>query len=166
MKRGYSLIELVLVMFLLVLVAFYVFSVTGIGSQAYLRLTERQNLTADLRIGLSYLDVKIKTNDRSGAVSIRPDPFTGQTALLIGHEIDGQPYQTWIYLYDGALYELFVSERATVNPAMGNRIVAMDALQLDQPAGNLIRVTLVRGTGQEARTRTRTIGLRSDGGAE
>jgi hypothetical protein len=61
---------------------------------------------------------------------------------------------------------LFVSERATVNPAMGNRIVAMDALQLDQPAGNLIRVTLVRGTGQEARTRTRTIGLRSDGGAE
>jgi len=37
-RGGYTLVEMVLVMFLLVLVAAFVFSLTGAGSAAYLRL--------------------------------------------------------------------------------------------------------------------------------
>ena len=162
-RRGYTLIEMVLVMFLLILVSFYVFTLTGVGSSAYLRLTDWQNRTSNLRIGLSYIDVKVRSNDMADRIEIRPDPFSSNDALVIRRPVGEETYLTWIYVYDGCLYELFVRENAAVTPEMGNKITDADALQLSLPAPRLLRVTLVSGSGDEIRSRTRTIGLNSGG---
>lgn len=162
-RRGYTLIELVLVMFLLILIAFYVFTLTGTGSQTYLRLTAKQSLTADLRIGVSYLNVQIRKHDQQDALSIRPDPFDGRPALVISQELEQQTYLTWIYIYDGYLCELFVAENAAVTPEMASRIVPADELVLTPLAGDALRVGLVRRTDQGREERFRTVGLRSGG---
>lgn len=162
-RRGYTLIEMVLVLFLLIIVSFFVFTLTGIGSSAYLRLTDWQNRTADLRIGLSYIDVKVRSHDAAGAIAIRPDPFSGNDALIISRRVADETYLTWIYVYDGSLFELFVREDAAVSPAMGSKIADVSSLSLSMPEPDRLHVTLISGSADTARSRSRTIRLNSKG---
>ena len=91
MKRrgGYTLIELVLVLMLLVLVASVVVTLAGTGSRTYLNMTAKQVQTADLRIALSYLDVQSRKNDARDAWAVRPDPFEGHPALVVEQNFEG-----------------------------------------------------------------------------
>jgi prepilin-type N-terminal cleavage/methylation domain-containing protein len=143
-RRGYTLIELVLVLLLLVLVAAGVFSLAASGSEAFLRLSNRQGVTADMRTGLSYLDVQIRKHDSAGAVSIRQNPFADGQALVIAQPIEGAVYLTWIYVQDGYLCELFVEEGTAVTAEMAGKITHMDEMRLDRVSAEILRVTLVR----------------------
>ncbi len=146
MKRrgGYTLIELVLVVMLLVLVASVVFTLAGTGSRTYLNMTAKQVQTADLRIALSYLDVQIRKNDVRDAWSVRPDPFEGHPALVVEQNFEGGTYLTWIYVRDGYLCELFVDKTTEITDSMGSRIAPVDRMTLGvQDDGSLV-VTLFR----------------------
>jgi hypothetical protein len=151
MKRrsGYTLVELVLVLLLLVLVASAVFILAASGSQAFLRLSSRQSASADLRTGLSYIDVQVHKHDARDALSIRPDPFGGSPALVISQTIGGEPFLTWIYVRDGYLRELFIEEGTAINPDMDSQIVRMDELQLSQVSADTLQVVLIRKDGSE-----------------
>lgn len=162
-RQGYTLIELVLVLFLLVLVAFFVFSVTGIGSQAFLRLNSWQERTADLRIGLSYIDVKVHSCDQANTLTIEESPFDSTDALRIKKEIDGQSYVTWIYVWDGYLTEVFVSEGTELTPQMGSQISRAESLDLQQPEASVLRVTLTCVSRGTRASRSRNLTLRSGG---
>ena len=161
-RQGYTLIEMVLVMFLLILVSFFVFTVTGIGSSADLRLSDWQRQTSDLRVGISYIDVKTRSHDAADMISIQPDPFSGADALVISSEIAGQTYLTWIYIHDGHLCELFIRAGGAATPEMGNRIARIDELALDISGGTLLQVTLSRHNGGQLQKRTRSIKLNSE----
>jgi prepilin-type N-terminal cleavage/methylation domain-containing protein len=161
-KHGYTLIELVLVLFLLVLVAFFVFSVTGIGSQAFLRLNSWQERTTDLRIGLSYIDVKVHSYDQVNALTIGKSPFDSTDALMMKKEIEGQTYITWIYVWDGYLTELFVSEGTELTPQMGSRIARAESLVLQKPEASVLRVTLTCVSRDTRVSRSRNLVLRSE----
>ena len=163
-RNGYTLIELVLVLLLLVLVASVVFTLASVGSETYLRLAAKQDQAADLRIGLSYLDVQIRKHDEQGALSIRPDPFAGQPALVIEQQVGDQTYLTWIYVYDHTLCELFISEDTQVTPDMASRIVPMNGLEIEAVGTDAIRVTLIRQSEDLTRiSGTRIVNLRAGG---
>ncbi|HBP37847.1 MAG TPA: hypothetical protein DD640_03740 [Clostridiales bacterium] len=163
-RNGYTLIELVLVLLLLVLVAAVVFTLASVGSETYLRLAAKQDQAADLRIGLSYVDVQVRKHDGQGALSIRPDPFAGQPALVIEQQDGEQTYLTWIYIHDNTLCELFIAEDTKVTPDMGSRIVPMNALEIEAVGTDAIRVTLTRQSDDLTRIQgTRIINLRAGG---
>lgn len=163
-RGGYTLIELVLVLLLLILVASAVFTLAAAGSQTYLRLTAKQGQAADLRTGLSYLDVQVRKHDLKQSLNIRPDPFGSQPALAIEQDIEGEMYVTWIYLLDGYLCELFVAQDAEVNPEMGSRIVPMNEMELDILGDDAIRITLSRQAEGQARIQgSRIVYLRAGG---
>lgn len=163
-RRGYTLIELVLVLMLLVLVSGVVFILAASGSQTYLRLAEKQNQSTDLRTGLSYLDVQIRKHDTQGALSIRSGPFDSQPSLVISQEISGQLYLTYIYLHDGYLCELFVADDTVITDGMGSRIAAINSMQFDTLADGSIQITLSRQSGDQALiSGSRTIFLRAGG---
>jgi len=162
-RGGYTLLEMVLVMFLLVLVAAFVFSLTGAGSTAYLRLQEQQDLSADLRTGLSYIDVKIRSHDAAGQIWTAPRPDNSQTALVMRKTAGDAPYVTWIYIHEGYLCELFIPEQAAFKPELGSRIAAADVLEVGFSDRQKLLVTLTRQAGDNALTRSRTILLRSGG---
>jgi prepilin-type N-terminal cleavage/methylation domain-containing protein len=86
-KKGYSLVELVLVMMLLVLVASLVFSLTAAGSRAWMRLTESGNRRTELRTAMSYIDVQLKKSDSLNSVSIGADPTGSGAAIKLIREI-------------------------------------------------------------------------------
>lgn len=163
-RSGYTLIELVLVLMLLVLVASMVFTLAGTGSQSYLRLMAKQSQSADLRTALSYLDVQLRKHDSIDTLAIRPDPFSGEPALLISQDAGSQTFLTWIYLLDGYLYELTVAEGTKVTSDMGSRIVPIDDLDLEPLEHGAIRVTLTRQSPGQAIIRgSRTVALRAGG---
>lgn len=169
MKRndGYTLIELVLVLFLLVLVAVSVFTLAVAGSRSYLRLESSQRQAADMRIGLSYLDVKLRQNDRRDAIELAEVPGDDQTALRISRIIGEETYYTWIYLHEGYLCEMFLPADREFAPELGSRIVPVSAIAFSRPADDVLRVVLTGGTGDgTAREMTRVFYLRAGGEAE
>lgn len=163
-RGGYTLIELILVLMLLVLVASVVFTLAGTGSQAYLRLTSKQSQAADLRTGLSYIDVQLRRHDVQDELSIQPDPFSSKPALLITQQIEGQTFLTWVYLRDGYLCELFVLEGTTVTDAMASRIVPIDGMEIEVLENDVLKITLTRQSPGQAIIRgSRTVILKAGG---
>lgn len=163
-RNGYTLIELVLVLMLLILVSAAVFTMACAGSRTYLRLAAKQAQSSDLRTGLSYLDVQIRKHDAQAALAIKPDPFSGQPALVIEQQIEGQDYLTWIYLHDGYLCELFVTKGIKLTPDMGSKIVPMDGLALKALSNDALQVTLTRQAEGQARIQgTRILHLYAGG---
>jgi type II secretory pathway pseudopilin PulG len=167
-RGGYTLIELVLVLILLVLVAISVFILAASGSQALLRLSDQQGVAADLRTGLSYLDVQIHKNDARDALSLRQAPFSDGQALVIKQTIEGSVYLTWIFIQDGYLCEMFVEENLALTPDMSSRIVPMDGLTLRFVSQDALEIILMRNRNEDGSTgserqASRTVYLRSGG---
>lgn len=163
-KHGYTLIELVLVLFLLILIAISVFTLAVTGSQSFLRLESNQRHNSDLRIGISYLDVKLKQNDRAGAIEAVDLPGTSQSALRISRQIGDQTYYTWIYAYDEYLCELFIQKGREFEPELGSRIAPAADLSVARVADDAMQVVLtgtdVSGGSSEI---TRVFHLRTGG---
>ncbi len=143
-RRGYANIEVFLVMVLLFAVSFLIFATVSAGSEAYFNLSERQDRDAALRIGLSFLDVKLRKNDAEGAVRITGNPFGQGEALVIRSETGNQAFDTWIYCLDGGLYELF--SRADTKPqhAAASRIAAIDQMEIEVQDAQVLSIALTR----------------------
>lgn len=146
MKRrgGYTLIELVLVLMLLTFVAVSVFLLTDRGSAAYTRLASGREQAADLRIALSYMDVRLKRIDGNGSVTLRPAPFGGGQALVLTQTVDGAEYETQLYVDRGVLRELFVKKDQAVTADMASEIARADRLEVQLVNDKLLSLTLTR----------------------
>ena len=144
MKRrgGYSLIELVLVMLLLIIVAVSVFLLTSAGSSAYARLSGNRAASSDLRIALSYIDVRIKKLDGIGQVSVCPAPFGGGQALLLSQTIDESDYETYLYVDQGSLKELIIEKGRAVTPDMAGDLAKVEQMRIHLEADHLLSITL------------------------
>lgn len=141
-RRGYTQIEVFLVMLLLCAVSFLVFATVSASSRAYAGLSARQEREAALRVGFSFLDVKIRKNDWAGAVRVDANPFASGDALVIRSESEGHWFETWIYCLDGGLFELFTRAGTPLQHAAANRIAAIDRLSLESGTDGLLAVEL------------------------
>ena len=144
MKRrgGYSLIELVLVMLLLIIVAVSVFLLTSAGSSAYARLSGNRSTSSDLRIALSYIDVRIKKLDGVGRVTVSPAPFGGGEALRLTQTIEGRDYETYLYVDQGSLKELIIEKGRAVTPDMAGDLAKVEQMRIHLETDDLLSVTL------------------------
>ncbi|MBP7402706.1 MAG: DUF4860 domain-containing protein [Clostridia bacterium] len=141
-KRGYSGIEVVLVMILLFAVSFLVFSTVTAGSKAYFNLSESQGRDADLRVGMSFLDVKLRKNDVADSVRVRANPFGEGEAVCIRSAVDGRSFDTWIYCLDGGLYELFLQADTAPTHDLAVRITGTDRMEIRLESDGLLRIEL------------------------
>jgi len=143
-KRGYANIEVFLVMVLLFAVSFLIFATVSAGSEAYFNLSGRQDRDASLRVGLSFLDVKLRKNDAEGAIRVAGNPFGQGDALVIRTETENQAFDTWIYCLDGGLYELFTRADAQPLHATASRIAAIDRLEIASQDARILSIELTR----------------------
>jgi len=141
-RRGYTLIELVLVMLLLTFVAVSVFLLTGAGSSAYARLSGNRGRASDLRIALSYIDVRMKKADGIGDIAVVSAPFGAGQALLLSQNIETTDFETYIYVDDGILKELFIEKGQPATRDMASDIARADNLQVRRESDNLMVVIL------------------------
>lgn len=142
-RRGYAGIEVVLVMLLLFAVSFLIFATVSAGSKAYLNLSESQKRDADLRVGLSFIDVKLKKNDVAGSVQIVDNPFGSGKAIRILSRSENQSFSTWIYCRDGGLFELFLRADAVPSADTASRIAQIDSMDITREGTGLLQVVLM-----------------------
>jgi hypothetical protein len=82
--------------------------------------------------------MKVRNADRAGDVQV--GYFYGHSALLIQEEIDGRGFLTAIYLYDGAMRELFHERGTGLQPEDGTALVATEYLRFEAAENGMIRV--------------------------
>lgn len=148
---------------LLALLLFGVFaasilSVLLTGAGVYSRLTQRDQNAYDRRTSVQYLATKVRQTSSGDQVSV--GTFGEGDALLLSEEIDGEPYLTRIYCYDGWLRELFAAAEDPFAPEDGEKVLPAQALTLHMES-NLLQVELTDSSGQ---TISLTLSLR--GGEE
>jgi hypothetical protein len=64
-------------------------------------------------------------------------------AVVINEVYDEEKYQTWIYFYDDAIYEMFVDEETPFDLADGMKVVEADSFNIEEVNNSLYKFTAV-----------------------
>ncbi|NLX63643.1 MAG: DUF4860 domain-containing protein [Clostridiaceae bacterium] len=130
-KKGSILVETISVMLLLVLLGVCSLSLAMSSFGAYQRLDNSRAKSSELRIASSFIINKIRQNDMSGNIDVRPDTISGNNALVIYESINGENYATWIYHDSGCLMEALVLRHEVPSPDVSKVIAKVDSFSLD-----------------------------------
>ncbi len=124
--------------------------VLSTGAAVYRGVQSRVEESGNRRVGLTYITAKIHGGDRKNGVSAAS--FEGVDAVRLTEEIDGISYETWLYVYDGWLRELFCEPSSGLLPEDGETITEAEALTVREESG-LLTLTYVDGAGTEETAR-------------
>ncbi len=133
--------QFIFIMLLYLLIVMLSVMIISLGKNIYDNINEDRNTNYELRVTLSFIANKIKQSDKMGAVEIKE--LHGMNALVINEVYDEEKYQTWIYFYDGAIYEMFTDEETSFNLADGMKVVKADSFNIEEINQNLYRFTAV-----------------------
>lgn len=106
-----------------------------IGTKVYKDIVETSQINNEVRSSLSYVSNKVRSNDGEGTITI--DTKDGMDVLRIGHEYDGEPYETIIYFYEGAIYEYFGTSIMDFSPSYGEKIIEVSDFSMRGEKGIL-----------------------------
>lgn len=118
--------EAIATMLLLIVLGVGIFSLTVSSTSAYKRLYNGKNLQSELRVALSFVQMKIRQNDLKNAIRVEENPVNGGPAVVIREKIGDEVYETWIYQDDGKLREVLVLEGETPSNDLSFEIADLD----------------------------------------
>ena len=142
-RHNYS--ELVFVIVLFLLFSLSALALVILGGNVYSGVLDRMDENYALRTPLAYVATKVRQGDARGA--IRLDDALGTTALVLTEDAGGESYETWIYYYDGALREYYVSQGLQFLPAEGMEVVETAGFTIEQEDDGLLRFTCTAADG-------------------
>ena len=129
-----------------------------LGAQMYRGTVDHSQYNNENRIMGAYVRSMIRSMD-AGDISVE-EPG-GITALALKESWEGTEYVTWLYQYNGKLYELFADMEDDFNPERGTEICPANSLSAEITDG-LLTVNLTDGDGQPC---TVSVALRCAGQA-
>lgn len=130
-----SAAEQLCVIVLMFLFAAAMLLLVAMGTSAYGSITKGMNTNYSLRTSLSYVAAKIRQGDKSGQISIKT--LNGMESLVIEENINGTFYQTWVYAYDGGIYEMYAEKNTEFQPQDGMRIIDIEQFEVKQASAKL-----------------------------
>lgn len=128
-NKGYSLIELIFVMVLLILFGLTTFTLVIAGSNTYGKLTNTRNSNSELRVALSYVNMKVRQNDSLNSISIQMASKGKGNAVVISKVMGGKPYETWIYCSKGVLREALVKKGVRPSEELSTEIAVISGFK-------------------------------------
>lgn len=126
--------DTVFIVLLFVLFALTAGMLVLIGASQYRITTDSINKNYEIRTASSYLTEKMHQYDTSPGVSVT------EHALVFSETIEDKQYLTYIYYYDGALYELFTDADTDFIPGAGAKIISLNGFDAEKLENGLIRV--------------------------
>jgi len=88
--------------------------VVYIGADVYTSIVRRSDTSFEINTTLTFVGAKIRQNDIAidglSNEAVRIDYIEGERALVLQQIIGSRIFETWIYHYDGALYEIFLAQ--------------------------------------------------------
>lgn len=132
----------------LVLLAVFAVSILLVlleGASIYRRITDRGQDAWKARTAAGYITTRFRQENRRGALAV--EELDGIPALTLGL---GEEYLTRLYCYDGALWELYCPAELTMSPADGERLLELQAMELELSDGILqVELTTPAGSVQQ-----------------
>lgn len=116
-----------------------------LGAQMYRNTVEHATLNNENRVLASYVRSMVRAEDIASAM--RVENYDGVEALAMTTVEDGETFHTWLYCYDGWLYEHFTSGSDTLVPEKGTQICPAGKF-IPRIEGNLLTVTMIDAGGE------------------
>ena len=116
-----------------------------LGAQMYRNTVDKTTENNEGRVLTAYVRSMVRAEDAYEALSV--EDHDGVTALAMRESIDGEGYVTWIYQYDGQLYEQFTSGDREFEPEAGTAICAAQGFEPALEEG-LLTMNLVDDEGE------------------
>ena len=116
-----------------------------LGAQMYHGTVEKTSANNENRILSAYVRSMIRAEDTSGAMEI--GEYDGVKALAMREDLDGEAYVTWLYCYEGQMYEWFTSDDGEFRPESGTAICPAQRFEPSLDNG-LLTVNLVNAKGE------------------
>lgn len=117
------------------------------GENIYEKINDDRQNNYELRVGLSYIANKIRQSDKSNAVSLKE--IEGTPAIVIKENYDGLNYETWIYYYEGCIYEIFTDEDSIFQLQDGMKIIEACSFDIVKIRDGLYKFILSSGEDHE-----------------
>lgn len=134
-------IDIIFILALFFLFAFSSSSLIILGSNIYRNTISQMNEHFDTRTASSYLTEKIHQNDSENSVSITT--IEQQSVLKLTQEMNDISYTTYLYTYDGYLYELFTRSELDFAFEYGQKILPLSSVSFDWYTDQLLQITMI-----------------------
>ena len=98
-----------------------------LGAQMYRGTVERSTTNNDERVLSAYVRSMVRAEDSLDSVAI--ENYGDIHAVALYEDIDGERYVTWLYHYDGKLYEQFTDAGYEFDPAAGTAVCGVKSFE-------------------------------------
>ncbi|HHU22305.1 MAG TPA: DUF4860 domain-containing protein [Clostridiales bacterium] len=123
--------------------ALCVFYAVALSARVYRGISRFLEEAHAVHTGTSYISAKIHGSDKKGCVEI--GDLDGTPALVLIEEIGGEEYVSYIYCFEGKLYELFCLRGVRFSPEDGMALLDIESLEIEKAGAGLIRLACSSG---------------------
>lgn len=137
---------------LFVLSLFCVFAVSSVllilfGANIYKKTVQQMDSNYTSRTSIAYITEKIRQSDTANSIYLTSQEET-QVLMLI-NTINGIPYATSLYEYDGYLHELFARTDMKLPLDAGQPIMELHDLSFSQITPNILEIRFIDSTAEQ-----------------
>ncbi|MDR0310300.1 MAG: DUF4860 domain-containing protein [Acidobacteriota bacterium] len=147
MNKRRAIVEMTCIPALLLLFGASTCILAAAGYGSFSRMNKSQDECLNTRVAMNYVSMSIRRYDTKGAVRVDNSP--SGTRLVLGEDIDGESYETRIYLHDGYLRESFVPAETPFNEEYGFEIIPLDSFVIKRE-NNIIEIELSSGANRRS----------------
>ena len=115
-----------------------------LGAQMYRNTVDRAAANNEDRVLGAYVRSMIRAEDAADAMET--GEYDGVKTLAMREDLDGEVYVTWLYCYEGQLYEWFTSDDGYFSPTSGTAICPAQRFEPRLENG-LLTVGMTNGKG-------------------
>lgn len=130
-------LDVIIILALLCIFAFGSLMTVVLGSNTYKGIKEDMDSNFEFRTTLSYISTKVRQSDEIDSIQIVEKD--GIDALVLEKVDNGEILQTWIYEYQGFLYEVYIEKDTPFLLEEGLAMIPSYGLSFDL-TGNLLRI--------------------------
>lgn len=138
MRRREYITDLMFVILLLLLFASFGLCVVMIGARVYKNTVNHMEENYSSRTAIAYLEEKIRQNNEMGKIEVTT--IEKNQSLLIHSTVNNEEYVTYVYCYDGWLWELYTKASNEVKLGMGQSLVKLNRLSIEELENGLYQI--------------------------
>lgn len=122
-----------------------------LGAQMYRNTVDYAEQNNEDRVLSAYVRSMVRADDAAESVSVEEHEGVSGT-LALRERIGEDEYVTWLYCYEGMLYEQFTSREDEFDPAGGTAICEAQSFE-PRLEGSLLTVEMADGRGEPCEVR-------------
>lgn len=139
-KQKKHTVDILFVLILFGVFAFSALMLVIMGSSVYNKTVNTMEDNYSSRTSYTYITEKFRHADQEYSISIKD--VNGNHAFVFQEIINNEKYETYLYIHDGYLKELFIKKGDSVPLEAGNIILKASALTITKETEQLFHCTI------------------------